>query len=184
MTSPQKTVVVFPGTGYTCSTGLLADGIQHWQALGYHVIPLDFSHIPFADIETFSDAFDAAEASALRQLAEENLDHCIDLVFFSKSLGTVVAPRCAAALRLHPRMLYLTPLPETLALTGADDQVIGMVVGTRDPLIDWHVVQDFCNAKSIPCLVCEKVGHSLADPSDSARTEAIRQQVLALCRPF
>lgn len=178
----RKIVVVFPGTGYTCRTGLLADGIRRWRELGYEVVPLDFSAIPFAEIETFAEAFDLAEAEALRQLAEYDLQGLTDLVFFSKSLGTVVAPRCAARLGLHPRMLYLTPLAETLALTGDSDRVMGMVAGTTDRLLDWRTVEAFCARRRIPCVICEGVGHSLADANDPARTEAIRRRVLALCR--
>lgn len=178
----NKLAVVFPGTGYTCRTGLLADGIGQWQALGYEVIPLDFSAIPFAEIDTFEEAFDRAETEALRQLAKHDLNACTDLVFFSKSLGTVVAPRCAARLGLRPRMLYLTPLAETLALTGDRDRVIGMVAGTADRLLDWRAVEEFCARRTIPCVICEGVGHSLADPNDPARTDDIRRRVLALCR--
>lgn len=177
----DKLAVVFPGTGYTCRTGLLADGIARWRALGYEIAALDFSAIPFAEIETFAEAFDRAEAEALRQLAGYDLQGRADLVFFSKSLGTVVAPRCAARLGLHPRMLYLTPLAETLALTGDQDRVMGMVAGTADRLLDWRTVEEFCVRRAIPCVICEGVGHSLADPNDPARTDDIRRRVLALC---
>lgn len=184
MSESRKLVVVFPGRGYTCATGLLADGILRWKELGYEVLPLDFSAIPFARIDTFAEAFDRVEAAALAQLAGVDLVHCDDLVFFSKSMGTVAAARCAADLGLHPRMLPLTPLPETLDLTRPGDQVLGMAVGTNDRYIDWHRVRNFCRERGIPCLVCEGVGHALADRNDPARTESIRRQVLALCRPL
>lgn len=184
MSDARRLAVVFPGRGYTCSTGLLADGILRWRALGYEVLPLDFSAIPFSQIDTFAEAFDRVEAAALEQLAGVDLEHCEDLVFFAKSMGTVAAARCAARLGLHPRMLPLTPLPETLDLTKPGDTVLGMAVGTRDRYIDWHRVQAFCQERGIPCLVCPGVGHSLADRNDPVGTEAIRQQVLALCRPL
>lgn len=117
MSDARRLAVVFPGRGYTCSTGLLADGITRWRELGYQVLPLDFSAIPFSRIDTFAEAFDRVEAAALEQLAGVDLEHCDDLVFFAKSMGTVAAARCAARLGLHPRMLPLTPLPETLDLT-------------------------------------------------------------------
>ena len=184
MDCTKKIVVVFPGRGYSCSTGLLADGIVRWRELGYEVLPLDFSEVPFKQIETFAEAFDRAEACAMKQLADVDLSGYEDLVFFSKSLGTVASARCAANLGLIPRMLPLTPLPETLDLTKPGDRVMGMVVGTNDRYVDWHRVRAFCAERSLPCLVCEGVGHSLADPNDKARTETIRQQVLALCRPL
>lgn len=179
--SKDKLAVVFPGTGYTCRTGLLADGIERFRELGYEIAALDYSDIPFAEIDTFEEAFDRAEAEALRQLEQYDLQNRKDLIFFSKSLGTVVAPRCAARLGLRPRMLYLTPLAETLALTGDRDWVMGMAAGTTDRLMDWRIVEEFCARRGIPCVICEGVGHSLADPGDPARTDDIRRRVLALC---
>ena len=184
MSEPRKLAVVFPGRGYTCSTGLLADGINLWKELGYEVLPLDFSAIPFSRIGTFAEAFDRVEAAALEQLAGADLVQCTDLVFFSKSMGTVAAARCAARLGLRPRMLPLTPLPETLDLTKPGDRVMGMAVGTADRYIDWHRVRAFCKERDIPCVIGQGVGHSLADKNAPANTEAIRQQVLALCRPL
>lgn len=184
MSDARRLAVVFPGRGYTCSTGLLANGITRWRELGYQVLPLDFSAIPFSRIDTFAEAFDRVEAAALEQLAGVDLVHCDDLVFFAKSMGTVAAARCAARLGLHPRMLPLTPLPETLDLTRPGDTVLGMAVGTADRYIDWHRVQGFCRERGIPCVIGKGVGHSLADKNDPTGTEAIRQQVLALCRPL
>ena len=44
--------VCFPGTGFTCKEALFERLASDYIARGYDVIRLDFSHIPFREIES------------------------------------------------------------------------------------------------------------------------------------
>lgn len=178
----NKLLVAFPGTGYTCQTGLLAAGIARYRELGYEVLALDYPGVDFASIPTFDKAFDRAEAAARPRLDGVGRGRYGDVVFLSKSLGTVVAARTLRRTGVPARSLYLTPLAETLALVQPGDRVIAMVSGETDRLIDWQVVRDFCAARHFPFYLAPGVGHRLADPHSPAATASIEQAVLKFCR--
>ena len=178
----DKLLVAFPGKGYTCETGLLAAGITRYRELGYEVLALDYPGVDFAALPSLTVGFDRAEAAARPQLDRVDWGRYGDVVFLSKSLGTVVAARTLRRTGVPARSLYLTPLPETLPLVQPGDRVLAMVSGEADRYIDWHVVRDFCAARQIPFCLAPGVGHRLADPHSPAATAAIEQAVLKFCR--
>ena len=108
--STQKLLVLFPGIGYTCGTGLLAAGAARGQAAGYTVLPLAYSAQTAAQRADLDAAACTAQADAGAQLAAVDWGAYTDIVFLSKSLGTVVAARSLRQLGVAARSLYLTPL--------------------------------------------------------------------------
>ena len=56
--------VCFPGTGFTCKEALFERLGAEYAARGYDVIKLDFSHIPFKEIETLEEAIAVAQRAA------------------------------------------------------------------------------------------------------------------------
>ena len=178
----RNLLVAFPGTGYTCGTGLLAAGLARAKAAGYETLPLDYG-IDFGPVPTFAEAFNLAEAAVRPQLAAVSWARYDDILFLSKSLGTVTAARTLRALAPHSvpiRSLYLTPLADTLALVQPGDTVLGMVSGETDRLIDWRAVQTFCAGHGFPFLLCPGVGHGLAAEGDDAGNAAITANVLTM----
>lgn len=179
----RKLLIAFPGRGYTCETGLLAAGLRRAEAAGWAGLPLAYPGIDFGAYPNLSDSYDAVESVLRPQLAGLDWAAFREVVFLSKSLGTVMAAR--ALRRWVPagvavRSLYLTPLADTLPLVRPDDAVLGMVSGEVDRYIDWHTVRDFCAAHGFPFLLCPGVGHRLARPDDAAGNAAIEARVFAL----
>ncbi|NRZ79531.1 hypothetical protein DFR96_000805 [Clostridium beijerinckii] len=64
----KSIAVIFPGTGYTCEEQLLVGCAKKYAAFGYDIVKIDFSEIPFREIETIKEAVEIAKPILLTQL--------------------------------------------------------------------------------------------------------------------
>jgi len=174
-------VVYFPGTGYTCQEGLFTLCADRYAAYGYDVVKLDFSHIPFREIETLEEAVALAMRAVRRQLDGVDLNEYSDDVWISKSLGTVCAAIAEKELEVKPRQLFLTPVPFTLTELRPDSNVIAMVLGTMDRFLTGEALAQFCSDRGIRYCCINGVGHNLKDESNPERTARINEQIASLC---
>ena len=173
--------VCFPGTGFTCKEALFERLASDFSARGYDVVRLDFSHIPFREIESLEEAVAVAQRAVKRQLSHISFSDYDDIVFVSKSLGTILAAQFERDNGLIPRHLYLTPLNKTLMLVRSESRVIAMVLGTQDRFLTGRALMSFCEPRNITCCLIEGVNHSLKDDQDAERTARIIDQVAQLC---
>ena len=173
--------VCFPGTGFTCKEALFERLACDYSARGYDVVRLDFSHIPFREIESLEEAIAVAQRAVKRQLAHISFSDYEDVVFLSKSLGTILAAQYERDCEWKPRHLFLTPLNKTLMLIQPESRVIAMVLGTQDRFLTGRALKSFCEPRGIPCLLVEGVNHSLKDDASEARTLEIIDQVAKFC---
>ncbi|MEN6339324.1 MAG: hypothetical protein ABFD03_04290 [Clostridiaceae bacterium] len=174
-------VVCFPGTGYTCRERLFSLCAEAYEARGYETVKLDFSHIPFKEIETLEEAVAVAMRAVKRQLDGVIFKEYEDVVWISKSLGTVCAALAEKELIVFPRQLFLTPVPDTLKEIRPITNVIAMVLGTEDRFITGDALAEYCADRGYRYCLINGVGHSLKDDSDPERTERINEQIVALC---
>lgn len=175
-------VIAFPGMGYTCQEKLIAACLGKYRSQGYEIVTLDFSEIPFKELGGYQKAFEQAKKAVLQQVKEIHFQEYADVVFLSKSFGTICAGWLAQQLAIFPRHLFLTPLPETLPFVKEDTKVTAMVIGTEDGFMDPEQLSVFCARQAIPCLVVKGVGHSLKNHEDAARTEEINRMIVGLCQ--
>ena len=173
--------ICFPGTGFTCKEALFERLGAEYAARGYDVIKLDFSHIPFKEIETLEEAIAVAQRAAKRQLAHVSFADYEDVVFLSKSLGTVLAAEHDKAQTIGARHLFLTPLNKTLSLIQPSTRVIAMVLGTQDRFLTGRALANFCDSLAIRYCLIDGVNHSLKDDADAERTARIIDQIAGLC---
>ncbi len=173
--------VCFPGTGFTCKEALFERLASDFSARGYDVVQLDFSHIPFREIESLEEAIAVAQRAVKRQLGSVPFSEYQDTVFLSKSLGTILAAYYERDYALHPRHLFLTPLNKTLSLVKPESRVISMVLGTQDRFLTGRALASYCEERNFPYFLIEGVNHSLKDEGDAERTAHIIDQVAQLC---
>ena len=174
-------VVCFPGTGFTCKEALFEQCADRFSARGYDAIKLDFSHIPFREIETIEEAVTIARRAVKRQFSGVDFSNYEDVVWISKSLGTILAAACEEEFSVSPRHLFLTPLPETLVLIRPETRVIAFVLGTQDRFLTGDALTSFCKERNYRCCVIDGVNHSLKDEQSAERTEQINEQIAAYC---
>jgi hypothetical protein len=173
--------VCFPGTGFTCKEALFERLGSDYATRGYDVVKLDFSHIPFREIESLDEAFAVAQRAAKRQLSGVSYTEYDDVVFLSKSLGTVIAAQADRECGKQPRHLYLTPLSNTLSLIHPEAKIIAMVLGTQDRFLTSRQLASFCEERGIRYYLVDGVNHSLKDDADAERTARIIDQIASLC---
>ena len=173
--------VCFPGTGFTCKEALFERLASDYAVRGYEIVCLDFSHIPFREIETLEEAVALSQRAVKRQLMHITFSEYKDVVFISKSLGTILAAQFERDNDLSPRQLYLTPLNKTLMLIRPESRVIAMVLGTQDRFLTGRALMSFCEPRNITCCLIEGVNHSLKDDLNAERTQKIIDQIAKLC---
>lgn len=173
-------VVCFPGTGYTCKEALFERIANDFSARGYDVVRLDFSHIPFREIESLEEAVAVAQRAVKWQLSQITFTDYDDVVFVSKSLGTILAAQYERDNDMLPRHLYLTPLNKTLMLVRPESRVIAMVLGTEDRFLTGRALTSFCEPRNMVCHLVEGVNHSLKDEQDAERNRQIIENIAEL----
>lgn len=173
--------ICFPGTGFTCKEALFERLTSDFSARGYDAIQLDFSHIPFREIESLEEAVAVAQRAVKRQLAHVAFSDYEDVVFISKSLGTILAAQFELDNHLKPRQLFLTPLNKTLMLIHPESRVIAMVLGTQDRFLTGRALQSFCEPRNMVCHLVEGVNHNLKDEEDAVRNQKIIDDIAKLC---
>lgn len=174
-------VVCFPGTGFTCKEALFERCAAKFSERGYDIVRLDFSHIPFREIDTMEEAVTIAQRTVKRQLAGVDFASFQDVVWISKSLGTLLAAKAETDYGVLPRQLYLTPLPETLRMIRPESRIIALVLGTLDRFLTGEALASFCEQRNIRCCLIDGVNHSLKDEQDPERTARIIEQIASFC---
>lgn len=178
----KSIAVIFQGTGYTCEEQLLVGCAKKYAAFGYDIVKIDFSEIPFREIETIKEAVEIAKPILLTQLKKIDFKNYDNVVFISKSFGTICAGWLEEYLSIMPQQIFLTPIEETLPYVKKSSRIIGMVVGTEDRLMNYNFLKSYCAEKNIPCIVFNSVGHSLKYENYPEKTNAINEQIYNLCR--
>ena len=173
--------VCFPGTGFTCKEALFERLASDFASRGYDTVRLDFSHIPFREIESLEEAVAVAQRAVKRQLAHIAFSEYEDIVFVSKSLGTILAAQYERDANLLPRHLFLTPLNKTLTLIRPETRVLAMALGTEDRFLTARALMSYCEPRGIVCCIIEGVNHSLKDDQDIERTQQIIERIAKLC---
>ena len=177
----RKAVVLFPGVRYSVDTPLLYYAGSAFAQRGYEVHAVDYGD-EARSTEGLDATAAALEGPVLNQLRAWALEDCADVVFVSKSIGTVLAARSAAALRTPVRHIYLTPLEQTLPfLCRKTDVVVG---AGADPFLDPERLREHCDRFSVPLTLYPGVGHRLEDKTNLGRTLDILREVAALYERF
>ena len=205
----MKLAVLFPGIGYTCDKPLLYYAGKLAQGLGYELKRVEYGNFP-AGIKDDQEKMKAAFESALTQTEEilKDVDFAQyeDILFISKSVGTVVAACYRQKYHIACRSISFTPLEETFMFieassaggssAGAHDIVPTdtmprecasaggiMFHGTKDPWAqDSSVIRKGCERIGQPLYITENGNHSLETGNvavDIANLQKIMEQVEA-----
>ena len=177
----KNAVVLFPGVRYSVDTPLLYYAGSAFSQRGYEVFSVDYGD-KAQSLSGLEATAQALEEPVLTQLRSWGLEDREDVVFVSKSIGTVLAGRCAARLRCPVRHIYLTPLELTLPYLV---EGCGIAVGAGDdPFLDAERLKKHCEAQGVPLTLFPGVGHRLEDKKDTQRTLDIMKEVAEIYEQF
>lgn len=171
--------VYFPGIGYHCDKPLLYYSRNIARELGYtndKTISYTYSGGNIrGNREKMNEAFESLLAQAEGQLADIAWDAYDDVLFVSKSIGTVIA---ASYTRQHKlsgvRHVLYTPLAQTFLF--APNHAIAFL-GSADPWSDAEEMLRLAQRHQLPLTMYEGCNHSL-ECGDTLRNLAILRDVM------
>ena len=129
--SNRKLVVLFPGKNYSCDRPTLHYAALAARECGYDILALEYGY------QAARKELEYREIPQVIQDCEQAIRQVIgsyeEIVFISKSLGTVVAGEVHRRLGVRAeeiRHIYLTPISDTLPYIHETQAVV--VYGTKD----------------------------------------------------
>ncbi len=159
----SKIAVYFPGIGYHCDKPLLYYSRNIACELGY----INYRNVSYTyhaknirgNEDKMKEAYEALFSQTEAELADIVWSEYNDVLFISKSIGTIIATSYAEKYKLKStRHILYTPLSQTYLF--APDHAIGFI-GTADPWSDTDEIIQLSNANHIPMVIYEGCNHSL-----------------------
>lgn len=174
----MKIAVFFPGIGYHCDKPLLYYSRKLAQEYGYEkIVSLDYSYDGGnirGNIEKMQQAFDSLYAQAAKKLEKIDFNQYSEILFVSKSIGTIIASAYAQKHNIECCQILYTPLKETYQFKHDDAMAF---IGTSDPWSDVITVKSLSEEQHVPIHVYEGANHSL-ETTDTLQNLQILNHVM------
>lgn len=178
----MKLAVIFPGIGYHADKPLLYYGAKAAEECGfrqricvtYHTAEKNIRGDSEKMRKVFTEMYDQAES----QLQGTDFAPYEDIVFISKSIGTVVAAAYARQHGIHCRHIFYTPLEETFAFSPEKGIAF---TGTADPWVHTDILRGACKKAAIPLQVVQDGNHSLETGhvlTDTASLQSVMEKTI------
>ena len=175
----SKIVVCFPGIGYHCDKPLLYYSRNLVHKLGYK----DSRNVSYTykagnirgNEEKMKEAYEVLFSQAEAELADIAWSANDDVLFISKSIGTIIAASYAKKYALkYVRHILYTPLAQTYLF--APNYAIGFI-GTADPWSNTDEVIRLSKENHISLTVYEGCDHSLECDSTMKNIEILKDSM-------
>ena len=153
-------IVLFPGAGYSVDNPLLYYARFKYEVKGYESIKINYGDWIKKDI-TFDEKIEAIKKLVLEQVNEIDFSKYDDILFVSKSLGTVISGWLADILAVNARHIYLTPIEKTLQFLISGKNISIVIAGTKDRFMNIDVLKAHCEQEQIKLKLIDNAGHSL-----------------------
>ena len=168
----KKIAVFFPGIGYTCEKPLLYYTASMARDYGYEIVTLDYGQDIHSTRGRSPQELEQITKLAIKRIIPKilslNLNDYDDVVFVSKSIGTIIALEAETGLKpLKPfRHFLLTPLEPAFPYIQKANAVF--FSGTSDPYISPDIIRTAARKfASKNGGIFEKCNHSLEIPGDT-----------------
>lgn len=186
--STNKLAIFFPGIGYHCDKPLLYYSRKLADEAGYKsILTLDYSLAGSnitgnirGDKEKMQQAFSYLYAQAAKQLSSVNWSDYNEILFVSKSIGTVIASAYAQNEHISCHQILYTPLYETYLFSPQNAIAF---LGTSDPWSNIEKVTDISRTQKIPLFLYPDANHSL-ETKDTLRNIKTLQDVMEETKRF
>jgi len=179
-TVTKNLVILFPGTGYTTDRPLLYYADFTYRAKGYERMPISYGDCIRKDL-TLDEVIENIKTFILPQVESIDFAEYDDIVFVSKSIGTIIAGWLADRLGARNiRHIYLTPTSQTLQYITHDKNISMVVSGTKDKFIDADVLKNHCKQEKIKLELIEGACHSLEILDDISASINILKRIVDL----
>lgn len=177
----KKMIVLFPGGNYGVDCPLLYYAGFMYEVAGYTKVKIcsygdtDFSSVSFEEYVKL--CFDNVK----KQLPRCMFDGCDEIIFASKSIGTVFAAAIEDEYHLSNVMhIMLTPIDLTMEYIQKKRSIKCIVTGTCDNKINHEQLKELCKNHEYPLVEIEGVGHRLEVKDDMQKNISILSKVVSL----
>jgi len=156
----KNLIVLFPGTGYTVDSPLLYYAEFKYYVRGYESVKINYGDCIQQDIP-WDEVIENCKIHVYEQMKDVDFSKYDDILFVSKSFGTLIAGWLADKLEINIRHIYLTPLNETLQYLKNGNNISIVIAGTKDHYMDANILKEHCEQEEVKLELIEDAGHSL-----------------------
>lgn len=175
----KKMVVIFPGGNYSADCPLLYYAGFKFEVRGYEKVAISYGDL-VKRAKSLDECIEAVKSAVLTQLQSFDLSKYDDIVFVSKSFGTVVAGWIEEKLCIEARHIYLTPIKETLPYIQNKKNIIAVVAGTKDEQLDADILKEHCIKENIYLKQIDGAGHRLEVCGDVGKNIEILKDIVTI----
>lgn len=175
----KKIAVLFPGIGYTCDKPLLYYTGKLAVARGYKIVKVEYGNFPSGikeNKEKMEEAFRCGLEQAEKILQDICWEEYEDILFVSKSIGTVISSAFARRHQFSAKNILFTPLQQTFLFADGNGIVFH---GTADPWADTKDITEGCKKLNLPLILTDEGNHSL-ETGDTLKDLENLQQIIGL----
>lgn len=173
----KKIVVIFPGINYSADCPLLYYAGFKFETGGYEKIAINYGDLIDKD-SSLAQCIEDVKKVVFERLQRIDLSQYDDIVFVSKSMGTAIAGWLEEKLCIKVRHIYLTPVKETLPFISKEKNIITVIAGTRDKLLDTDILKKHCIREEINLKLIEGAGHRLEVRGDINKNIEILRDIV------
>lgn len=160
----RKIAIVFPGVGYNKDRPLLYYTGKLAKQCGYELVHLDFSGLNWSKEALKDREFLIRIVDVCIQKTEAGLERFGDisgdeLVFISKSIGTVVANAYAERKFLQAKQICYSPLPMIREFVREEGAIL--FCGDADPYAKFEDLEEIAKEKRLEIHTIHGGNHSL-----------------------
>lgn len=152
----KKLVIIFPGAGYGLDCPLLYYADFVYETKGFDRVHMNYQSILSNAELSIENKLVKVREYVLEQVKDVNFEVYDEIVFLSKSIGSVEAGILAERLGIKVTQVFITPIEEAISYCDKDSYV---VVGTRDKA--YQIYKEHCDTNKIEALYINDADHSL-----------------------
>lgn len=180
----KKLVVIFPGIGYRCDKPLLYYSRRLAAELGYETaVPLQYTFSGEnirGNTARMQEAFESLYEQAQASLSTVDWNSFDDILFLSKSIGTIISCAYAEKNSIPCHQILYTPLEQTYSFAPANSIAF---IGTEDPWSNVREVIRLSHEQAVPIYPYKDANHSLETP-DTMQNLEILNDVMKRSKEF
>ena len=155
----KKLAIFFPGIGYHCDKPLLYYARKLTQECGYE------------ESISLSYSYDGRNIRGdEQQLSKVDFGKYSEILFVSKSVGTIIASNYAWKYKIPCQQVLYTPLKQTYVFPH--ENAIAFI-GTKDPWSNTEEVVRLSKQQKVPIYVYEEANHSIETPDTMKNLELL-----------
>lgn len=152
----KKLIILFPGTEYGLDSPLLYYADFVYETKGFDKIHMNYQNILLNTELTLEDKLSKVREYVLEKVKDVNFHLYDEIIFLSKSIGSVEAGILAEKLGVKVVQIFITPIEQAISYCNLDSYV---VIGTKDRA--YQVYKKHCDANKIKTLYIKNANHSL-----------------------